>query len=533
MNVTLYYLTNKHNFDVYQSSPLSYFYEIASKVFQLQKNTIMLLYQSHHLPNDEMIIVSNYFKEVSSISIHVKSIELKLPNVKRVSRNNIHLSTDKDSGLNRNCLSLIELNPHKLASSSKAKNKRKKIQLPQPIVITCQLCEKQPALFYCKNCNEFVCLECNTKYSEHIRHELLQIENKNYEHAASIYQKEVIREISVLDNAYKKSIDWTNIEFILSSCLNGIVTKLRDIDEKAQNISSQKVNKQSELSEQIFYTLKDYVLQLMSNNKRQKNKELQRVFSHLNKKEKEITKLTSYVNLEVIKAKYNYKLLNILKTVLNMLNELVVLSTNTQNECSLRNYLIEELNNFNDDYPMKHLDYFIATFYDSPREDKEDITNLKLELKQQSKPLFSKFINPIEQNIQMNKTNTKSNTNSNTNSTNQNIYQTEYNHVNSPHVFSTNTYVNGNAHQKIKDKLITSKSTVKRRNSKYLNYMNDLYKSGCYSPKKNPLNIVFGEDNKKKRSETDLIDSSHVNPFEGAKHQKSKSKLKSSSDVFF
>lgn len=536
MNVTLFYLNNKHNFDVYQSSSLSYFYEIASKVFQLHKNTVMLLYQNQRIPNDETIKASNFFKDIFSVLIQVKSIELHLPNLKRLSRNH-NVSTDKDQNLNRNCLSLTAINPLKLTSTSKAKKKRKK---SEPRVIICQLCEKQPSLFYCKTCNEFFCLECNTKYSEHIRHQLLEIENENYEQAASIYQKDVIREISVLDNAFKKSIDWTNIEIIRASCLNGIVSKLKDIDVKAQIISSSKVNKQIELSEQVFYTLKDFVLQLLSKNnknKRQKNQELQRVFSDLNKKEKEIIKLISHVNLEVIKAKYNYKLLKILKTITNMLNELVVLSTNTQNDCALRNYSIEELNNFNDDYLMEPLEYFIATFDDSFVDEKEDITNLKKELKQDSnnnningiknkkyKPLFASFMNPIEQLIHMNKTNT--NTKTNTNSTHLNVFPSSI-RIYSPNISNTNG--NQNRNEKL-----TPKSNIKRRNSKYLKFINAICRKGCYSPKKNALNVYFSETNRKRATENEIIDSSHVNPFEGSKHQKKRrSKLKYSSDIFF
>ena len=34
-------------------------------------------------------------------------------------------------------------------------------------------------MFYCRNCNEFICLECNIKYPIHNEHKIINLENGN------------------------------------------------------------------------------------------------------------------------------------------------------------------------------------------------------------------------------------------------------------------------------------------------------------------------------------------------------------------
>lgn len=264
MNVNLVYLNNGYNFDVYQSSSLSYFYEIACKVFHLNKKTIVLYYLETKLPDSDHISVSSFFKKKpSSISITVQLLNITLPQLNHRYFNSISYARESSQNKIKKALPVTQLANQSILTSSKEKLKGKKNKKKES-KINCQLCGMRSALYYCRKCNEFVCLECNTKYSEHIRHQLLEIENSNYEQCTYVYEKEVLNQISVIQTAFRKTNEWNNINKIRSEYLNEFIARLQEIDSNAMKITSSKINKNFELNEQTFFTLRQYIYGLLN-----------------------------------------------------------------------------------------------------------------------------------------------------------------------------------------------------------------------------------------------------------------------------
>lgn len=110
------------------------------------------------------------------------------------------------------------------------------------------------------------------------------------------------------------------------------------------------------------------------------------------------------VSLEVIKAKYNYKMINIFANIQSLLNNLVSTSIQEFNDCSLRSYLLEDLSTFNDDFAMKPLDHFVSQKTSNTLNDSDAMLTLSndLNLNTHDKPSFTNYTRNVNLNLNLN-----------------------------------------------------------------------------------------------------------------------------------
>ena len=144
MNITLVYKDQEYSLELMNTIPLSYLYKKSEEKFKLPQNEIDLYLNDLYIPNSNKAVI-DFFKEAKKYRIDIKNKNSSLNKEK----NNNYLK-EKSSFFP----SILKLNLNN--------KKRKKKHF-----IKCQVCKKKDSIFYCRNCNNFICLECNIRYPIH------------------------------------------------------------------------------------------------------------------------------------------------------------------------------------------------------------------------------------------------------------------------------------------------------------------------------------------------------------------------------
>ena len=275
MDVSLVHQQTGYNFQISKFSLLSFIYEVSSKVFQIPINSMELYYQEKIVPNSE-INALQYFKNFPII-IQVKDLS-------------------------------------KAGSQSKAdqKNVRKKHY------VKCQICRLKKSIFYCRQCNQFICFECNVRFPEHYEHEKINLESGDLLLCFEEYRSIIIKRLDILWNAYKLSKE--NIIEILErrDIFEKLLETLKELDKKTGQLTAMETS--FKCTDQLF---KMYNTNLREIEPPKFIEDTEGCFSIINEREHEMREFIPFINLQIIKSNFNEKMFDFIKNIQELFNNLM------------------------------------------------------------------------------------------------------------------------------------------------------------------------------------------------------------------
>ena len=341
MNVSLIFQQTGYNFQISQFTPLSFIYEVARKVFQISSNNIKLFYKEQYVPN-EQTYASNYFKKFPVI---INILEKK----------------DEDQS-NNNEKAKTEEKIFNETLSEKTKQKKKNY-------IKCQICSRKNSIFYCRNCNHFICFECNLRYPEHFSHKKISLESGDLLLCFEDYRNSVLEQLNELNNAYRFSSENIYSDQKRAELFDNLMNTLKDLDKKTQSLTimgtSYKCNNQ---------LLNNFNKELREIEPPKYKEETINSFGLVNEKELEINNYISFINLQILKSKFNKKMTIFFNEAKKIFNELMV-----------------EINNkLHDSLYLKEKDYNDLVLYNKEKYKKNDSSSSKTNSKSSSSKSLNK-----------------------------------------------------------------------------------------------------------------------------------------------
>jgi len=314
MNVNLIYQQTGYSFQISQFTPLSFIYEVANKVFHIEQNCIKLFYKEQYIPNDQTY-ASNYFKKFPVI---INILEIK----KKNNSNDIN---------NNEKVKIIEEKQFNDTFSEKAKPRKKNF-------VKCQICTRKNSIFYCRNCNQFICFECNIRYPEHFSHKKISLESGDLLLCFEDYRNSVLEQLNELNNAYRFSSENIYSDQKRGEIFEYLINTLKDLDKKTQSLTimgtSYKCNND---------VLNNFNKELREIEAPKYKEETINSFGLVNEKELEIQNYVSYVNLQILKSRFNVKMTIFFNEAKKILNELM-----TEINSKLHDSLYLKEKNYND-----------------------------------------------------------------------------------------------------------------------------------------------------------------------------------------
>ena len=275
MDVSLVHLQTGYNFQISKYSLLSFIYEVSSKVFQIPINSIELYYQEKIVPNSELNAFQ-YFKNFPII-IQVKDIS-------------------------------------KIGSTVRPDTKPPK----RKHYIKCHICRLKKSIFYCRQCNQFICFECNVRYPEHYEHQKINLESGDLLLCFEEYRTIIIKQLDILCNSYKLSKE--NIIDILErrEIFEKLIETLKELDKKTGQLTAMETS----------FKCTDQLFKMYNNNLREIEppkfiEDTEGCFSIINEREHEMRDFVPFINLQIIKSKFNEKMFIFIKNIQELFNDLM------------------------------------------------------------------------------------------------------------------------------------------------------------------------------------------------------------------
>jgi hypothetical protein len=183
--------------------------------------------------------------------------------------------------------------------------------------IKCQICLKKNSIFYCRNCNQFVCFECNIRYPEHFNHQKVNLESGDIFLCFEEYKNTVLGLLNELNTAYKFSSGNIYTEQKREEIFDDLMDGMEDLDKKTQTLTimgtSYKCN--NELLNNYNKEIKEIAAPKL-------NEEIVDSFTLVNDKELEINHYVGFINLQIIKSEFNLKMDIFVKKAKKIIEEL-------------------------------------------------------------------------------------------------------------------------------------------------------------------------------------------------------------------
>jgi hypothetical protein len=331
MNVKLVYKNSGYSIDLSKTTQTSYLYNVANKIYEIPLEKIQLYYESKLIPNNSKLLTDYIINNSKTIKITVLNQEEN--EIDSIS----NLIEQKKSPKN----TLFKLKKKETNSNIVSKIKKNYLK--------CQICNKKDAILYCRKCNEFNCFECNIKYPEHQDHLSINLENGNLLDSTSTYKKELLKELEIVEKAYNKSSEWMITDEIRKEYLDNLIGLIKEIENKSQELSNLKTQYDVE-NNNILRNLKKEIFNIESPIY---ENEIIDIFSEINEKDKELDNYTYCVNLQVIKSKFNQKLIDSFEIIQSYLVSILNDAKSKIDEfqylgkCNLNELEIYNENNFN------------------------------------------------------------------------------------------------------------------------------------------------------------------------------------------
>ena len=327
MNVTLVYKGQEYNLELMKKIPLSYLYKKTEEKFKLPQNDIELYFNDLYIPNSNKPSM-DFFKEIKTCRIDIKYKNASLNTTLKKEKND-NLLKGKSSFFP----SLKQLNLN---------NKKKK----KKHFITCQLCKKKDSIIYCRNCNNFICLECNIRYPIHYEHKILNLEKGNLKNCVDIYRKLIMDELLIVKTAFISSSEWIIDDQIRFEYFQNLVELIKEIDEKSFELSSIKTSYNVELE-----YINDVRRELFDIEVPNFKDEIIDVFTLINEKEHVLNNYATSVNLQVIKSLFNKKMIELFENIqIHLQGILTDVNIKLNDAKQINGYGVKELKVYNDSH---------------------------------------------------------------------------------------------------------------------------------------------------------------------------------------
>ena len=291
MNINLIFQQTGYSFQISQFTPLSFIYEVTNKVFHIPAGNIKLFYKEQYVPN-EQTYASIYFKKFPVI---INVLEIK-----------------ETQHLNRNEKTKMTEEKTFIETFTEKKHKKKNY-------IKCQICTRKNSIFYCRNCNQFICFECNLRYPEHFNHKKISLESGDLLLCFEDYRNSVLEQLGELNNAYRFSSQNIYTDQKRSEIFENLINSLKDLDKKTQSLTimgtSYKCNNE---------VLNSFNKELREIEAPKYKEETINSFGLVNEKELEIQNYISYINLQILKSKFNIKMAIFFKEAKKLFEDLTL-----------------------------------------------------------------------------------------------------------------------------------------------------------------------------------------------------------------
>ena len=284
MNVNLIYEKSGYNFQISSYTPLSFLYEVSNKVFKIPLQFIELYYKDQYIPKENQC-ASKIFK---TFPITIKILDLRKTN-------------------SQNFLSSSEL-PNKAIS-----------KLKKNFYVKCQICHHKDAILYCRECNAFVCFECNIKYPEHFEHQKINLESGDLLQSFLEYRDSIINQLTEISNAYRFSNENSINDDKRDEVFTNLSNLLKELNTKTHKLNI--MNTTYTCSDDILLNFNNELRDISSPNCKE---DVIFSFSSVNEKEHEIRNYLPFINLHVIKSKFNIKMTKFFQGMTKLLNSLMV-----------------------------------------------------------------------------------------------------------------------------------------------------------------------------------------------------------------
>ena len=323
MNIKLVYKESNFQIDVMEDTPCQYLYSVAQKVFRKKSSDIVLFYGKTELENDSRLLFDVMGKDDKE---DIQDEEIIIVRLKKDLMND-YGSKYKMKGVKINDNNLNNSDkqlPRILKSAATVDNKFLKKKLP----IKCQICSHKNSIFYCRNCNMFICFECNIRYVEHHKHKRINLEDGDTKLGMETYKEKILNELRLIDLGYQKYSKWILSNVDRDNYLQTTFKLLEKIKKSSQRLSDIKT---------LYNLDQDQIKTLRKEIEKTKvpliQEELVEIFSALNTKDKEIENYIKYVDLQIIKTEYNKVLVNCISDAQKCLNRIIEDVENKLHEC--------------------------------------------------------------------------------------------------------------------------------------------------------------------------------------------------------
>ena len=330
MNIKLVFKESNFKIDVMEDTPCQYLYGVAQKIFRKKSSDIVLFYGKTEIENDSRLLFDVMGKDDKEDILDEEIIIVRLKKDLMNDYSMKYKVKPVNSRGNDNKNNSDKQLPHILKTSgSLDTNRIKRKKLP----IKCQICSHKNSIFYCRQCNMFICFECNIRYVEHHKHKRINLEDGDTKLGVETYKEKILGEIKLIDMGYQKFSKWILSNVDRDNILTTTFKLLEKIKKSSQKLSDIKT---------LYNLDQDQVKNLRSEIEKTKvpliQEELVEIFSSLNVKDKEIENYIKCVDLQIIKTEYNKVLLNCISDAQKSLNKIIEDVESKLHECEDMKY---------------------------------------------------------------------------------------------------------------------------------------------------------------------------------------------------
>ena len=330
MNIKLVFKESNFKIDVMEDTPCQYLYGVAQKIFRKKSSDIVLFYGKTEIENDSRLLFDVMGKDDKEDILDEEIIIVRLKKDLMNDYSMKYKVKPVNSRGNDNKNNSDKQLPHILKTSgSLDTNRIKRKKLP----IKCQICSHKNSIFYCRQCNMFICFECNIRYVEHHKHKRINLEDGDTKLGVETYKEKILGEIKLIDMGYQKFSKWILSNVDRDNILTPTFKLLEKIKKSSQKLSDIKT---------LYNLDQDQVKNLRNEIEKTKvpliQEELVEIFSSLNAKDKEIENYIKCVDLQIIKTEYNKVLLNCISDAQKSLNKIIEDVESKLHECEDMKY---------------------------------------------------------------------------------------------------------------------------------------------------------------------------------------------------
>ena len=324
MNIKLVFKDSNFKIDVMEDTPCQYLYSVAQKIFRKKSSDIVLFYGKTELENDSRLLFDVMGKDDKEDILDEEIIIVRLKK-DLMNEYNMKFKVKSINGKGNDNLNNSDKQlPHILKSNSIVNDKLKRKKLP----IKCQICSHKNSIFYCRQCNMFICFECNIRYIEHHKHKRINLEDGDTKLGVETYKEKILGELKLIDLGYQKFSKWILSNVDRDNFLQTTFKLLEKIKKSSQRLSDIKT---------LYNLDQDQIKSLKKEIEKTKipliQEELVEIFSNLNAKDKEIENYIKCVDLQIIKTEYNKVLLNCISNAQKNLNKIIEDVESKLHEC--------------------------------------------------------------------------------------------------------------------------------------------------------------------------------------------------------